>query len=125
MSMKQIDTIFNRYGEPRLRLFENGRFVDFDGRHIGFIKEENLYNYSGQYVGWYEGGIMRDHEGFCVGFGENISDSPHPLLPLKRLKPISAIPEIEPIRPMTQIPPIKPIKTFFWSKIDPISLFFT
>lgn len=122
--MNEIDTIYNRYGEPRLRLFDNGRFVDFAGRNIGFLDGDNLYNYNGQHVGWYEGGIMRDHDGLCVGFGEVISDSTHPLPPLKQLKPLPGLPQLEPLRPLKSLPPLKPLKSFNWSELDPMSLFF-
>jgi hypothetical protein len=123
-TMIEIDTIYNRYGEPRLRLFDDGRLIDFDGRSMGFLNADNLYNYNGQHVGWYEGGIMRDHDGLCVGFGEIVADIIHPLLPLKQLKPLPSLEELEPLRPLTSLSPLKPLKSFGWSELDPISLFF-
>lgn len=118
------DTIYNRFGEPRLRLFENGRLVDFSGRNIGFTDKDNAYNYNGQHVGWYENGILRDHDGFCVGFGEIATDTIHPLLPLKQLKYLPSLPELEPLRPLKSLAPLKPLKNFSWSELDPVSLFF-
>lgn len=121
--MNQIDTIYNRFGQPCLRVFDNGRIVDFKGRSIGFIYNENLYTYSGVHVGWYEGGIMRDHNGLCVGFGEFFTDSIHPLLPLKYLKPLPSLPSLEPLRPLRSLPPLKPLKSFGWSDYEPLDLF--
>ncbi len=118
------DVIYNRYGEPRLRLSDDGRFIDFAGRNIGFLNEEHLYSYEGRHVGWYENGIIRDHDGQCVGFGEVVTDGIHPLLPLKQLKPLSGLPQLAPLRPLRMLPPLRPLKSFGWSELDPVSLFF-
>jgi len=118
------DIIYNRTGQPRLRLLADDSLVDFSGRRIGFISGEHLYNYNGEHVGWYEGGMMRDNEGLSVGFGEQITDSTHPLLPIKRIKPVPGIVAIKPIKPIEAIPSIKPIKSYSWSELDPVSLFF-
>lgn len=120
---REVDVIYNRYGEPILRLLENGRFVDFDGKSYGFLDTFNLYNYYGQHVGWLENGIMRDHDNACVGFGENPTDSPRPILPFKQFKPFSAFIEFEPSRPFKGFVPFKPFKKFYWAEIEPKNLF--
>jgi len=122
--MRVIDVIYNRYGYPELRLFSNGRLVTFSGKSAGFLENQDAYNYAGRHLGWYENGVLRDHWGDVVGFGEHPTDYPLPILPIKAIKPIPGIVEIERIRPITQIPPIKPIKSFYWSTFTPISLFF-
>ncbi|MFA7718127.1 MAG: 4-fold beta flower protein [Candidatus Absconditabacterales bacterium] len=125
--MKEIDVIYNRYGEPVMRLMElainDYRFITFQGDHIGFLDGDKLYNYQGNHVGRIEGGIMRDLRGLCAGFGERIIDTIHPLLPLKRIKPVPYIPKIAPIKPVRKIGYIKPIKYFQWSVYDPRWLF--
>lgn len=121
--MNEVTTIYDRFGYPELRLLENGRLVTFQGHSAGFLKGDGVYNYNGKHVGWYENGILRDHFGNVVGFDENPTDYPSPILPIQFIKPIPAIEEVEQIRPVTQIPPIKPIKTFQWSVFTPINLF--
>jgi len=120
---QELDVIYNRYGEPVLRLLNNGRFVNFDGESAGFIDGKNLYNYDGEHVGWFEGGVMRDHEGATVGFGESPTDTPHPFLPFKQLKPFPAFVEFEPFRPFKQFAPFQSFKRFNWSEIEPLDLF--
>ena len=121
---QDIDVIYNRYGEPVLRLLDNGRIVDFNGKNFGFIDGINLYNYGGQHVGWYENGIMRDHNSFVVGFGEYPTDIPRPFLPFKQFIPFKGFVEFEPFRPFKQFAPFRPFKRFEWSDIDPRNLFF-
>jgi hypothetical protein len=119
----EVDVIYNRYGEPVLRLLANSRIVGFDGKSYGFFDGVHLYNYKGQHVGWYEDGVMRDHDGACVGFGEAPSDFPRPFLPFKQYKPFPAFVEFEPFRPFKTFAPFKPIKKFGWSEIEPMGLF--
>lgn len=121
---KEIDVIYNRYGEPTLRLLDNGRFVGFDGKSYGFLSKKHIYNYKGQHVGWFEKGIIRDQNGACIGFGENPTDSPKPFLPFKQFKPFAGFVEFEPHRPYKQFPPFRPFKQFGWSDIDLPNLFF-
>lgn len=121
--MNEIDIIFNRYGEPRLRLLSNGRLVSFSGHSIGFLDGENLYTYKGKHVGWFELGIMRDHSGAVVGFGQNPSDNPMPFLPFKQWIPFRGYVEYEPYRPYKGYAPYRPYKRYSWSELDPVALF--
>lgn len=121
--MNEVDVIYNRYGEPVLRLLDNGRFVGFNGKSFGFLSGIHLYNYNGQHIGWFEGGIMRDLNGACVGFGEYPTDNPHPYLPYRQYKPYPAYVEYEPYRPYKQYPHYKPYKQYGWSDIEPGELF--
>ena len=120
---QEIDVIYNRYGEPVLRLLNNGRLVGFDGKSFGFLDGINLYNYKGIHVGWLEGGLIRDHKGAVSGFGENPTDTPRPYLPYKQYKPYPAYVEYEPYRPYKQYAPDKPYKQYAWSEYDPRLLF--
>lgn len=121
--MQEVDVIYNRYGQPELRVLENGRLVTFRGESVGFIKDDSAYDYHGHHLGWYENGILRDNWGAVVGFGEQPTDYPIPLLPLKALKPLAGLVQLEPLRPLTQLKPLKPMKTFSWSAHTPIELF--
>lgn len=121
--MQEIDVIYNKNGKPLLRLLENGRFVSFNGKSIGFLDRENIYDYNGNHRGWYIGGIFRDREGKCVGFGEKVTDHRHPFLPFKQFKPFPGFVEFEPFRPFKGFPPSKPFFSSEWSDDSPLSIF--
>jgi hypothetical protein len=123
--MNFIDVVFDRYGAAQLRVREDGKIFTFYGKCIGFVRNEAVYNYTGLQVGWFSGGILRDLQGNTAGFGENPTDSPRPLLPIRQIKPIPNIPEIPPIPPIPEIRRIQPIKSFSWSILDPQGLFFS
>ncbi len=115
---------FDRYGYPEvLLLAKSNRFVDHSGYNIGYIKDSKLYNYGGVHCGWIEGGVMRDLNGFVVGFMQGAKDFPSPIFPIPQIPPIPAIPQIPPIPAIPQIPKMKPIKEFGWSNLTPISIF--
>ncbi|MFH0896631.1 MAG: hypothetical protein V1850_01090 [Candidatus Bathyarchaeota archaeon] len=121
---EEVGVIYGRSGQSRLMVLTDGRLVDFGGRSIGFLDSSNAYNYEGRHCGLYEDGILRDHGGDCVGFGELVADTIHPLLPSKRVRPIHSLVEVEPLRPEIKISPPKPLKTLNWSTSTPISMFY-
>ena len=121
--MGEIDVIYNRFGKPIFRLFSNGRIVTFSGASAGFLLGDNLFNYNGKHVGWYAGGLVRDHQGHVVGFGEKVNDSTHPFLPFKQFKPFAGFVQFEPFRPFTQFEPFRPFKSLAWSNLSLEGLF--
>ena len=116
-------TIFDSNGEPSLILHENGRLVSFNGQNIGFCDEDSVYDYGGGHRGWFENGVLRDHDGYCIGFLRGARDTSSPVFPVPQVPPVPEIPQIEPIRPVKEIKPIKPVKQMVWSSFDPISVF--
>ena len=119
----EIDIIHDSHGQPRLMVLTDGRIVNFRGSSVGFLDFTNVYNYKGNHCGWYEGGILRDHDGNCVGFGELISDAVHPPFPAKKVRPIPSLVEVELPRPGIKINPPAPQKSANWSTYTLIALF--
>ena len=138
-----LDIVYDQNGEASLCLLANGRLVDFDGRDIGFLDSGNVYNYQPRHCGRYEGGILIDHSGKCVGFGKEVTeqadsanwlfDTPgvrYPELPPRISKPFRGQLRIEPPRPpdedilrITTRSSSLPRKLPLWSDYTPISLF--
>lgn len=121
--MEEVDVLYNRFGKPIFRIFSNGRIVTFGGKSAGFLQGDSLYNYQGKHVGWYSEGLVRDHNGHVVGFGENVTDTIHPFLPFKQFKPFADLTQFEPFRPFTQFEPFRPFKSFIWSNIGLENIF--
>lgn len=115
--------IYDSNGVPTFRILQNGRIVDFSGRSISFIKTIHVYDYNGTHRGFFEGGILRDHLALTVGFTNYVTSSVHPSLPIKKLAPLSSLPEIEPLRPFTELPFLRPINRIDWSSLTLLELF--
>lgn len=120
--MREIDIIYNRFWTPTLRLLYDWSLVTYGGTHVGFVRNNELYNYFGTHVGRLELWVMYDLNWLCVWFGNNPTNI-HPLLPLRQLAPLPSLVPIPPIRPITEIPNLSPIKQFSRSKLLPLQLF--
>lgn len=122
---KELDIIFDRFGAARLRLLKTGEIVSWHGHHLGFLIDGQIvHGVSGQHVGWYENGVLRDGAGNTVGFGVNPTDDPLPFLPVQQALPTRGnIKGSEERTKFGDVPHPKPIKTFGWSPYDPVQLF--
>jgi len=69
------DTIYLWSGEPTAYLYESGRGV-------------LIYSFSGQHLGWYEEGILRDLNGNAVGARDGVLITPSRVEPIKSLQRI-------------------------------------
>lgn len=90
VNINEIDIIYDRFGEPQIRILKQpgeNRIVRWNGSPLGFMHNDGVFNYAGTRVGTYENGILRDTDGFTVGFGSNPTDEPYPLLPDKQELP--------------------------------------
>lgn len=68
----------------------------------------NIYGFNGKHLGWYEKGVVRDHNGYAVGFREGAATISTKYEPYKSYK------KYKPYKSYTQYAPIKPIyKTYF------------
>jgi len=95
--------------------YSNGTVYSFDGTPVAFLRAKsnyyNVYNYQGDHLGWFESGIIRDHNGDVVGFQKGAIVN---ILP--KLEPIKGIKKIEPIRPIEKLEPIKPLYSMKFSR---------
>lgn len=115
---------YDRFGSPEILFIENTQlFINKNGKNLGFVKNNVVYNYKGIHRGWLENGIIRDLNGFCLGFSRGYTDSPSPITPIPQIPPIKPIPQIPTTKPIPQIPRLKPIKKFSWSQIPLSNVF--
>ena len=121
---KELDIIFDRFGAPRLRILKTGEVVTWKGRPLGYLIDGQIvHGSSGQHVGWYEDGLLRDNGGHTVGFGLKPEDTPSPFLPSQQSLPARGSVKNLPDRPKFHVPHLKPPKSFGWSPYDPVQLF--
>ena len=123
LNNSERDIIFDRFGEPLIRILKNNWIVTFDGDYLGILKNNTIYNLDGSHVGWYEGGILRDLDGETVGFGAKPTDTPRPFLPYRGFIPFRGFVGVAPWPAFPAWPNLKPIKSYGWSDFSPITLF--
>ena len=122
--MSIITVLFVREGKPVLQITDDLRLVGFDGTHYGFSPDwHNVFSYTGSFVGYFEEGILRDRDGYCVAYILQGNPTNIPMLPPTAIVPSSAIIGVEPMRPPTSLIPPRPISHPQWSSLTPFTLF--
>ncbi|HUI40557.1 MAG TPA: hypothetical protein VL523_01180 [Terriglobia bacterium] len=76
----------------------------------------DLFGFDGQHLGWYEDGLLRDHQGLVVGFSRGASNRASKPEGLRGPK------QLEPLKKMQSLAPVKPLNHQGWSR-TPLLLF--
>ena len=94
----------------------------WQGRPVAYLKRDgddlHVYNFEGKHLGWFDRGVIIDHDGNGVGFIKGALSTPTQAEPFKGFK------EFKPFRSFEEFAPFRPMRTGYWSAI-PLSLFLT
>ncbi len=115
--MEEI-TLFDHDGNPVAYIVpddENTIYL-WSGEPVAYLDGEDVYGFNGRHLGWFEEGIIWDHEGNRVGFIEGT-------LPVfAKLEPFKAFKQFKPFKAFKEFAPFKPFKSTRVSK-SPLSVF--
>ncbi len=90
----------------------------WEGKPVAYIySSENIYGFNGKHLGWFEDGIIWDHEGYAVGAIKGAVKMLYEFEPFKGFK------EFKPFKSFREFSPYKPRFKNKWSGI-PLSIFF-
>lgn len=116
-------TLFNADGDPIAYIDTDDDDLTiymWNGTPVAYLEPNgdnyNIYGFNGTHLGWFENGIVRDHEGYAVGFKEgavSIYTKYEPYKSYKQYKPYKAYKQYAPYKPY--------YKTQFSN--EPLSLF--
>ena len=113
-------SLFDSKGEPKAYIAEDLTIYSWDGDPMAYLVpssgKTDIYNFDGTHLGWFENGIIRDHDGNGVAFVKGAVNMVTSIEPIKSIKSIKAIKGIR------EIAPIKPIFGTQWSAI-PLLIF--
>jgi hypothetical protein len=68
----------------------------FDGAPVAFIHGGSVYRYSGEHLGWFSSGSIRDQSGDKALFSEFVEGGP--MKPITMMKPMKAMKALEPMK---------------------------
>jgi hypothetical protein len=117
-------TLFNSDGEAKAYIDydEDATIFLWNGTPVAFLERDGndtcLFGFNGDFLGWYEDGIVYDKRGYAVGARKGAVNM------VTRIEPIKSIQQITPIKPITSITPIKPIWSSRWSSISLIEFLY-
>jgi 4-fold beta flower protein len=97
----------------------------WDGRPVAYLYDSgispdssSIYNFDGNHLGWLNKGIVRDHNGYAIGFLKGTATVPTQFEPFKRFR------EFEPFKGFREFAPARPADIQQWSA-TPLSVFLT
>ena len=76
VSQEGETTIFGKNGAPKAYIAwdDENTIYSFEGKPLAYVDEQNnVYGFNGRHLGWFEDGILWDHQGQRVGFIESTS----------------------------------------------------
>lgn len=79
----------------------------WNGRPVAYLEPEDeafdIYGFNGEHLGWFEEGIVRDHDGYVVGFIKgaiNVFTQFEPFKSFKKFKPHRSFQKFAPLKPI-------------------------
>jgi len=121
-------SLFDPGGRPVAYVGEDLTIYLWSGSPVAYLKDDDsssgfhVYGFNGKHLGWFIGGIIRDHHGDAVGGLKEAFRSPTQLEPRKGLK------ELAPEKNVAELPPLPPelsrersdvpLRTFLMQGVD-------
>lgn len=111
-------TLFDRDGQAVAYIDSDSDATIYlwGGKPVAYLAGGHVYGFNGSHLGWFEEGIIWDHNGNGVGFVRGAVNKLTALEGLKGLK------ELCPLKALKELAPLKPLKSNKWSPV-PLELF--
>lgn len=98
------ETLFNTNGQAvsYIAYDDEETIYMWGGKPVAYLDGEDIYGFNGKHLGWFQDGILRDHDGNIVGFNKNaanVSLAFEPFKAFKQFKPFRAFKEFAPFKP--------------------------
>jgi hypothetical protein len=99
-------TIYLWSGEPVAYIQRTGR------------KHPSIYGFNGNNLGWFDSGVVRDHDGDAVGFVKGA------VYKTTRFEPFKSFKQFKPFKGLRELEPLEPLFSLRWSS-TPLKEFLT
>jgi len=84
----------------------------WSGEPVAYLVDESIYGFNGRHLGWYENGVILDHDGNVVASPAIAFRKPVQAAPARGLKGVT------PSKGPTQSTPVKPTLASSWSDLS-------
>jgi hypothetical protein len=106
--------LHGRKGQVVAFLADSERIISLKGKSLAWISGENVYNYTGDHLGWWVDGCLIGRDGGVMAWQTRNANLriklPYPVPP-----PTPPVASPEPGRPVPSSPPFKPPNKLDWS----------
>jgi hypothetical protein len=114
-AIAQEVTLFDSEGAARAYIDYNEEATIFlwNGTPVAFLENDGgdmcVFGFNGNFLGWYEDGIIYDKRGDAVGAREGSVNM------MTQMEPMKSMQQMRPMRPMTPMTPMQPMWSSSWS----------
>lgn len=111
-------TLFDSEGTPVAYIETEEELTIFlwNGSPSAYLDGDSIYGFNGKHLGWFSEGVIRDHDGYGVGFIEGAVSK------FTKFEPFKSFKKFKPFRNFQEFKPIKPLFSNRWSSM-PLDLF--
>jgi hypothetical protein len=111
----QQTSLYDSEGEARayIDFDENATIFMWDGTPVAFLEKDGndicVFGFNGNFMGWYEGGIIYDKNGYAVGARKGATNM------MTKMERMKSMQKMTPMRSMTNMTPMQPMMKSSWS----------
>lgn len=115
VTIAQQISLFDNNGEARayIDFDEEATIFIWDGTPAAFLEQDGseicVIGFNGNFMGWYEDGIIYDKKGYAVGAREGAINM------MTKMERMKGMQKMTPMRPMTPMTPMQPMWKSSWS----------
>lgn len=111
----QQTSLYDSEGEARayIDFDENATIYMWNGTPVAFLEKDGndicVFGFNGNFMGWYEGGIIYDKNGYAVGAKKGATNM------MTKMERMKSMQKMTPMRSMTNMIPMQPMMKSSWS----------
>jgi hypothetical protein len=117
-----MDTFYNNQGAAIAYLDDNGMSIYlYKGTPVAWLSGEDIFSYSGRYLGWIQDGWVFDRNGDRTFFTDDAIGGP--VKPVRQGPPVRGVQGVRPVRGVREVRPVRPVRSLNWSKVSGLAYF--
>lgn len=113
--MSEID-FYDQNGTPVAYTQDGVHIYTFSGCPVAYFHGDSIFSFTGQHLGRFEDGWVRDNSGHCVFYTHDAQGGP--VRPVKSIKPVKSVKSAKPVKSVKSVRPVKAVKSLSWSALS-------
>jgi hypothetical protein len=109
-----MTALYDDSGSVAAWLHESGRIYDLDGQNLAFVDGDSVYDWSGNHIGWWQDGHIRDSVG-AVAYFTTEAKNLGVFTPFRGFSPFQPFLAFTPFKPFLATKPFRPFNMAAWS----------
>ena len=104
---------FDRSGTPVAYALDNEHIYLWNGKPAAYLQKDCVFAFSGELLGWFASGWIRDRDGRYVLFTPDASGGPNK--PARKAAGVKPVRQVRPVKGEKEVVPVRPVNSSSWS----------